>query len=430
MYNVIGNNQSMAELQIIKDDLIQEIINTDEVFTLVNTSNLYETYYSLKSKIGKNIVFVKDNVYGLVSEKYKTNPLAHSMSTFESIKGADGIVFDTKGQKYFVIVNPLDLDNNRLIDLVKNIKHLHTSYSPATKKKKLKYIIIKDLDNKNNFTELIQNCKIINDSNKTVSNPYVYKITGNSYITGMNQLYEWAKNRKDSNDLNDKVSLKGISVLGFPGTGKSLSASLVARVLDRDLYRLELHSVMDQYVGNSEANLKYALSFIKSLNKPVILVDEIDKMFSKHGQDTTSSNRVLSILLQFMEDNKDAFFVFTGNNIDNIPPELLRKGRLDEFFYAQAPSEEDIKSYIEFLVLDYKLNIDLAQELLLKVTSTQGVFLYPEIKSMIDDLYIFLQEGDYKRQLDEYQLVSTVSRNMRDYCDLINWSKENAKPIN
>ena len=73
----------------------------------------------------------------------------------------------------------------------------------------------------------------------------------------------------------------------------------------------------------------------------VLWLDEIEKGIAGQSNDDGTSQRVLGTLLTWMaEKKKPVFIVATSNNISHLPPELIRKGRLDEIFFVDLPDEK------------------------------------------------------------------------------------------
>lgn len=134
----------------------------------------------------------------------------------------------------------------------------------------------------------------------------------------------------------------GVLLLGIPGCGKTLCAKALAAAWNVPLVRLDLGSLKSKYVGESEAKLRKALKVIESLGRVVVLVDEIEKALAgATGQqaDAGVSADALGTLLTFMQEREGtAFIVATANNVESLPPELMRKGRFSELFWVDLPT--------------------------------------------------------------------------------------------
>ena len=139
---------------------------------------------------------------------------------------------------------------------------------------------------------------------------------------------------------------KGILLLGVQGCGKSLCAKAVSRVWQLPLLRFDMGRMFGSLVGSSEENVRRAISVAESVAPAVLWVDEIDKAFvgsqSSGATDGGTTARVFGTFLTWLsEKSAPVFVVTTANDVSQLPPELLRKGRLDEIFYVDLPIDEE-----------------------------------------------------------------------------------------
>jgi len=136
---------------------------------------------------------------------------------------------------------------------------------------------------------------------------------------------------------------KGIMLAGVPGTGKTALSLAIASEFEMPLISMDVGSLMSKYVGDSEANIREAIKIIESIAPCVLQLDEIEKGFSTKGDlDGGTSARVLGTMLSWMNDRTSpVYFVCTANNVENLPPEFCRKGRLDEIFGLDLPNEQE-----------------------------------------------------------------------------------------
>jgi SpoVK/Ycf46/Vps4 family AAA+-type ATPase len=141
-------------------------------------------------------------------------------------------------------------------------------------------------------------------------------------------------------------SPKGILLLGVQGCGKSLCAKAVSRLWQLPLLRFDMGRMFGSLVGSSEENVRRAIAVAESIAPAVLWVDEIDKAFvgsqSSGVTDGGTTARVFGTFLTWLsEKSAPVFVVATANDVSQLPPELLRKGRLDEIFYVDLPSDEE-----------------------------------------------------------------------------------------
>lgn len=130
---------------------------------------------------------------------------------------------------------------------------------------------------------------------------------------------------------------RGVLLTGVPGCGKSLVAKTIASSWRVPLVLLDPARLYAKYVGESEQRLDRALATIDAMSPVVVWIDEIEKGFAT-GDDTGVSRRILGTFLRWLQDRTSgSFVVATANDVSALPPELLRKGRLDETFFVDLP---------------------------------------------------------------------------------------------
>lgn len=139
---------------------------------------------------------------------------------------------------------------------------------------------------------------------------------------------------------------RGVLLLGVQGCGKSLCAKATAAQWQLPLLRFDMGRMFSGLVGSSEENIRRALAVAESVAPAVLWMDELDKAFSgarASGQsDGGTTARVLGTFLTWLaEKTSSVFVVATANDISSLPPELLRKGRLDEIFFVDLPGEDE-----------------------------------------------------------------------------------------
>jgi SpoVK/Ycf46/Vps4 family AAA+-type ATPase len=136
---------------------------------------------------------------------------------------------------------------------------------------------------------------------------------------------------------------KGVLLLGVQGGGKSLAAKAVAGSWRVPLLRLDFGAMYDKFHGETERNLRAALETAAAMSPCVLWLDEIEKGLATGDAsgDAGVSRRVLATLLTWMSERRNrVFLIATANNIEALPPELLRKGRFDEIFFVDLPRPE------------------------------------------------------------------------------------------
>jgi AAA+ superfamily predicted ATPase len=133
---------------------------------------------------------------------------------------------------------------------------------------------------------------------------------------------------------------RGALLVGVQGCGKSLTAKAVAGLWQQPLLRLDVGALMEGLVGASERNLRHALDLAGRIAPCVLWIDEIEKGFRglEHSTDGGTIARMFGTMLTWMQEKEEPVFVLaTANQIDVLPPEMLRKGRFDEIFFVDLP---------------------------------------------------------------------------------------------
>lgn len=186
---------------------------------------------------------------------------------------------------------------------------------------------------------------------------YVSKkeIMSSNELGGFVELKSWLNRRKvayseEAERLNLSVP-KGIVLVGVPGTGKSVCAKAVAKLLHLPLLKLDVGALFGSLVGESERRTREAIQVADSLNGSVLLIDEADKVLggaAESSGDSGVSRRIFGQLLTWLaEKTSRTFVIMTMNRIAGIPPEMLRKGRFDEIFFVDTPDADERRQIFE-----------------------------------------------------------------------------------
>ena len=166
-------------------------------------------------------------------------------------------------------------------------------------------------------------------------------------LGGFNNLKKWlAKIKMGFSESAREVNLplpKGILMVGVPGCGKSLSAKVVARMWGFPLLKLDTGRLFDKYIGESEKKFRKCIQIAEAMSPSVLWIDEIEKALPSGGDiksDGGLGRRLFGAFLTWLQEKKKPVFVVaTANQIHQMPPELLRKGRFDEVFFVDLPSK-------------------------------------------------------------------------------------------
>jgi SpoVK/Ycf46/Vps4 family AAA+-type ATPase len=209
-------------------------------------------------------------------------------------------------------------------------------------------------------------------------------------VAGLEILKEWLYEKKvfmnseKREELENRgmTSPRGILLVGVPGCGKSLCSKAAANILNVPLYRLDLATVQGQYVGQSEAQLKEALDTAEFVSPCVLWIDEIEKGLKQGNGNSTTTKMIGQFLFWLQECRKPVFVVATANSIEDLPPELVRKGRFDEIFFVDLPNRVERKEVIKLYSKKY-LKIELGDSFMNKLLDITEGFASSDIESTI-----------------------------------------------
>lgn len=259
-----------------------------------------------------------------------------------------------------------------------------------------------------------------------------------AHIGGLTALKDWLRKRKSS--FTEKARAfglpapRGVLLIGVQGCGKSLAAKAVGALWEVPTLRFDIGAVFGRYVGESENNMRKAIAVAEAVAPCVLWIDELEKGFSgmTESGDSGTSARVLSYFLTWLQEKKKPVFVIaTANDVQKLPPELLRKGRLDEIFFIDLPSVKERRE-----ICDIHLRTrgrDVATFDLDRLIAASEGFSGSEIEqAVIGALFDAFDQGrDINTDDVEHNLHVTVpiSRTM-DYKirQLRDWAEDRARP--
>jgi ATP-dependent 26S proteasome regulatory subunit len=227
-------------------------------------------------------------------------------------------------------------------------------------------------------------------------------------IGGLDVLKEWLLKRR--NAFGQKAieyglpTPKGLLIIDIPGTGKSLTAKATAKVFGVPLLKLDAGRIFAGLVGHSESNLRAVIQTAEAIAPCCLWIDEVEKGFAgskSSGQtDGGTSSRVFGSFLSWMQD-KDApvFVVATANDVSQLPPEMLRKGRFDELFFVDLPNQQEREAIWEIQIGKYgrdPKDFDLVQ----LSRATEGLTGSEIESAFVDALYLAFDSDREPGDLD------------------------------
>lgn len=248
---------------------------------------------------------------------------------------------------------------------------------------------------------------------------------------GLENLKEWLDSKNKLMTPSKKEEMKnrgiktprGILIMGVPGCGKSLAAKAISAKWKMPLYLLDFATVQGKYVGQSEQQLNEALEMAEYVSPCILWIDEIEKGLSGLSENSGVSTRMLGQFLFWLQEcEKEVFVVATANNVDKLPPELLRKGRFDEIFFVDFPNDKEREEILKLYITKY-LKVNVADEFIKQLVNITQGFSGADLESGI-------REIAYKTISEEIpltpQLVIDILSNM---ISLSKTNKENIEKI-
>ena len=226
---------------------------------------------------------------------------------------------------------------------------------------------------------------------------------------------------------------KGILIIGMPGCGKSMIAKSIANKFGVSLLRLDISSLMGQYVGQSEENLRRALYTAEAAHPCVLWIDEIEKAF--HGANNFNSNendtlvmRMMGYFLTWMQERKTAVYIVATAN-DVLRPEFMRRGRFDEVYFVNFPNEKERKAIFEKKISRFKNTkdhptvFDFSQltsvdSIVKKMVGHYGGFSGAEIEYIVNTI-LESKFVEYVKLIEEEKKVETLSVTEKDFLTII-----------
>jgi hypothetical protein len=235
-------------------------------------------------------------------------------------------------------------------------------------------------------------------------------------VGGLDNLKQWLAQRRGSwEDSARKFGLdpaRGVIILGVQGCGKSLCARAIAGEWNLPLVKFDSAAIFDKYIGESEKHIEKVFCVAEVLAPCVLWIDELEKVFAGSGADSASvdagvSSRLLASFLSWMQDRKAPVFVAaTCNNVSALPPELIRKGRFDELFFVDLPSQPERKQILALQLS--KHNRDSATFDLDRIATAARGFSGAEIEAAVQSaLYAAYSK---KQELSTQILIDVISQ--------------------
>jgi hypothetical protein len=258
-------------------------------------------------------------------------------------------------------------------------------------------------------------------------------------VGGLDNLKAWLQSRRAAYSPQARAyglpAPKGALLVGVPGCGKSLTAKAIATAWGVPLLRVDLGALKSKFVGESEGNLRKAFRVIESVGRCVVWVDEIEKALqgatSGSADGGVSADALGAILSWMQERSTDAFVIATANDVEGLPPELLRKGRFDETWWIDLPTEPERGAILAATLRGFNKGAKVNPE---KVARASEGFTGSEIAALVPDA-MFAAFADGGRDITTDDLLAAartvvpLSRTASEkVARLREWAKGRARP--
>ena len=212
-------------------------------------------------------------------------------------------------------------------------------------------------------------------------------------VSGMDNLKQWLSEKKQIFFMPEEIlsqyeltAPKGILLVGVPGCGKSLSAKLIAQEWELPLFRFDIGSVFDKWVGESEKKMREALQFIEHISPCILWIDEIEKVLATSESGNETGKRVLGEFLFWLQESRSrVFMVATANDVSALPYELYRKGRFTEIFYAGLPGKKERREAL-CQYMRRSLRLQPGENLLDELVQITDRYSYSDIENAVKDV--------------------------------------------
>jgi len=258
-------------------------------------------------------------------------------------------------------------------------------------------------------------------------------------VGGLDILKDWLVKRnlafsKKAQDFGLPAP-KGILLLGVQGCGKSLCAKAVSSLWKLPLLRLDVGKIFNSMVGSSEENTRKAIKTAESIAPDILWIDEIEKAFagvqSSTFSDAGTTARVFGNFITWLQEKKSEVFVIaTANNIEQLPPELLRKGRFDEIFFVDLPKMAERKEIFSIHLQKRRRNpggFDL-EKLARESVGFSGAEIEQVVISGLFDSFEAGKELTTETVLNSIRQTRPLSVTMKEVIDdLRNWASSRAR---
>jgi len=272
--------------------------------------------------------------------------------------------------------------------------------------------------------------------NKSGLIEYVADGTQIGHVGGLQYLKEWLLERRrlflERDSLAAEIVPKGLLVMGVSGCGKSLCVKSIASSFELPLYRIDMIEVFSGRHGTPDGAFVEACRSVEAVTPAVVWFDEIEMGITAQmtGDAAADLGRIFAFFLTWMQEKARGLFVAaTANRIDLLPAEMIRKGRFDEVFFVDLPT--DTERVEIFRIHLQKRRIDPDQFQLERLKKFTKGWTGAEVEQCVVSALTHARLQDRPLQDDDlFHIASTLvplSKTMREQVDHIrSWAYDRA----
>jgi len=232
------------------------------------------------------------------------------------------------------------------------------------------------------------------------------------------------------------VQMKGIFLVGIPGSGKTILLEAMGKEWGLPSYELNLNLALGRYVGESESRLQAGFDTLRKLAPCFCLIDEVDKVLAGVGEGQTAGSdvplRIFGMLLRAMNESNDIIFGVSANRVKSLPGEFMRKGRFDKMFFMDVPGPTE---RAEIFAIHMKKRgedaLKLPKEDKEKIISEMEDFTGAEIESIVNEAVatsvIEDEELNTSMIMAQIRECKGIDYDKKEIVDLRNWAKKHAE---
>ena len=355
----------------------------------------------------KNIIFVSPTLVLPVELQKDTTIVEFDLPTVEDIKKVLVNLMEVNSQNPNIQINLNEEEIERLARAAQGltINEAENAFARAMVK-----------DGKMDINDL----EVITEEKQQIikKNGVLELVSNNldlSEVGGLGNLKKWLSKREKawlnpSKEYNLPYP-KGVLITGVPGCGKSLIAKAISASWKSTLLKFDIGRTFSSLVGSSEENMREAIKTAEAVSPCILWIDEIEKGFSglNGSGDSGTSGRVFGNFLTWLQEKQDPVFVVaTANNINQLPPELMRKGRFDEIFFVDLPTLGERK---EIFSLHIKKRIkpeiqgegfEISDETITKLSELTEGFTGSEIEQVVIEALFECYSENRKVKMDDF----------------------------